>query len=251
MMIRPKRLLALLVESGFELERYEPDVKLLAFSRPSPFDQVIEVLRFHFGGRRGEIAPCDLRLSVVRDAISVVDLSDRRMFTDIAEHKDQGVTELHTAADGEAWERLVAAHAPQALRKYAIDGGVALLERTKANRELAKSYVKIACGSCDLDSLPSSLERKLSARERDSALRMARTPGVQWIENGEEIYQTACKVLCAYASAVEPSTVERLLSANPLEEKDVNQRIQLIVHYLFGNDLVLRPGYGRLIAAGI
>lgn len=245
-MIRPKRLFGLLQESGFEVEQYDRESRLVSFSRDSNVGEVIEVLRFHFSGRRGEIAPCELRVSLVRDAISVVDLCESELLWEVATEKEYGVTELLTSAGAAEWERLVAARAPDAVRTFASERSPGLLRKTEAVRSRAKAYVEVLRTDRPASDSLAWLEGRASDAQRYAAIRMAQTPGVQWIEDGARLYHTAALLLCCFASQVEPDSARRIIEADPLMETDVNQRIQLIVHYLFGDSLLLRPGARKL-----
>jgi hypothetical protein len=203
----------------------------LGFVRPSTVVGLFEQIVIGSAGSEGEAIYANAAVSVVQHRLGTKGMCELRLIEEVATDQDRGWTVTRTIEESREWTRKLLGVAPHAASALATEKGSALLARTTAARAAVDAHLKQLPGATGLDELKTWLHERLDADGIALAHGLAEWPGVLQKTGAELLYEVACLTIVCFEVGRAPSQS----NLDPLEDRELMWRIQLLVDHLEGS----------------
>jgi hypothetical protein len=202
-----------------------------AYVRASCVEGVFEQLIVKGAGKHREAIYADAAVSIVRGQVATKGLVELALLDELATDSERGYAIVRTDAQAIEWEKRFAELAPSRVVALAVEKGPQLLLQTLEARNAAAKYASLLSGERDLDELHAKLFAQATSDQRKEALRLTEWPGVLRIRGAENLYRTATLAIAIFSEDVE-GRVDAFVGADPLENRELMWRIQILVDRL-------------------
>ena len=218
----------------------------LTFVKASAIEELFEsIIVFRFGDR-GEVVAGQVGASVTFAVASKI-LGIIKHLTELDENQEMHWTKTTDDAKARQWEDRLLQVAPQRATEWAASMGPAILEATKAAREVVPRYLACLELSDDLEFVLNRFERTASSEIRNDVERLLHSPGGGLGHGG--LRSSQARHIAYYALLVHSGDVEQgksFLGLVPGQNHDYLQRIHIL------SDRILRYDHrtGNIMSRG-
>lgn len=224
----------LLSEAGFKVGRANEVEPSVSFTRLRE-DQVYELIRCSFAGKKREAAVCRIGASVTR-VVELKGLSENELLLDVAQNRERGWTIVERDQQLGEWAKSVASVGVPSVRRFADRVAAELLGRTECARVKASRCFSELKGLGAPSEVYQLLMNSSSRAELDLSQRLSEWPGVMQISGSEFEYRLACLAVVKIVrrnDLPDPSNVEDM----PLQNPQLMWEIQLMADRWLGERL--------------